>query len=116
MGELAGACPGSKACQKAAWQGDGCCGINNYNFCTYCLCLDPESFWYVNKITTAAVTQPPTTKYACDSECAKKNWVADTFCDDANNNCGCDWDGGDCCGDTNNFSLCTDCTCQDPDD
>merc|ERR1712232_768738 len=43
----------------------------------------------------------------------------DDYCDDGNNNDGCDWDGGDCCGPTypniNRFDYCTDCMCADPD-
>jgi hypothetical protein len=47
------------------------------------------------------------------------------MCDSDNNNCGCAWDGGDCCGDdnvpldklTNNCAGTNDielCTCLDP--
>ena len=27
-------------------------------------------------------------------------------CNNANNLCGCDWDGGDCCGVGNDYSTC----------
>merc|ERR1711907_917137 len=43
--------------------------------------------------------------------------VGDKRCDDENNNCGCNWDGGDCCGvsgDTRQFSYCKACKCLDP--
>merc|ERR1712216_997663 len=39
------------------------------------------------------------------------------FCDDSNNNCGCDWDEGDCCGSSGKnkqFNYCSDCLCLDP--
>lgn len=39
--------------------------------------------------------------------------AGDGFCDDKNNNAGCDWDGGDCCGPENDFTYCTECKCLD---
>ena len=26
------------------------------------------------------------------------NWIGDNYCDDGNNNAACNFDGGDCCG------------------
>ena len=43
----------------------------------------------------------------------KPDWIEDGFCDDENNNEGCQWDGGDCCGDTN-VKFCNLCECLDP--
>ena len=45
------------------------------------------------------------------------NWKGDKWCDDENNNCGCEWDGGDCCGEDNKYDprYCTECACKDPD-
>merc|ERR1712151_121076 len=40
----------------------------------------------------------------------------DGYCDDENNNPGCDWDGGDCCdksGIEKQFNYCTTCKCFD---
>ena len=37
--------------------------------------------------------------------------LGDGFCDDKNNNAGCDWDGGDCCD--GDLTYCTDCECLD---
>lgn len=37
----------------------------------------------------------------------------DGYCDDENNICGCDWDGGDCCEGL--LTYCTECQCRDPD-
>jgi hypothetical protein len=48
--------------------------------------------------------------------CAVKSWRGDGQCDDDNNNCGCNWDGGDCCGDNVQQLYCTSCFCLDPDD
>ena len=41
-------------------------------------------------------------------------WIGDSYCDDANNNEGCQWDGGDCCGDNVNTQWCQVCACLDP--
>ena len=43
-------------------------------------------------------------------------WKGDKWCDDDNNNCGCQWDGGDCCGEDNKYDprYCTECACKDP--
>ena len=40
------------------------------------------------------------------------SWAGDGYCDDANNNEACTWDGGDCCGGI--ISFCTVCGCLDP--
>ena len=44
--------------------------------------------------------------------CACVAWKGDNTCDDANNNAGCNWDGGDCCG-AKNYEHCKDCKCLD---
>ena len=41
-------------------------------------------------------------------------YKGDGYCDDPNNNCGCDWDGGDCCGNNVDTLFCTTCKCLDP--
>ena len=48
------------------------------------------------------------------SECGSPHpqWIGDNFCDDDNNNAGCGWDGGDCCG--GNTDYCYKCECLDP--
>jgi hypothetical protein len=40
-------------------------------------------------------------------------WIDDGFCDDINNNAGCQYDGGDCCGPNANTQYCTVCGCLD---
>ena len=37
--------------------------------------------------------------------------LGDNYCDDDNNNAGCQWDGGDCCGTNVNTEYCSDCKC-----
>ena len=41
-------------------------------------------------------------------------WISDSACDDVNNNEGCQWDGGDCCGDNVDTTYCQVCACLDP--
>ena len=52
-----------------------------YKYCKVCKCLDP-------------------TKQTCSAKCGSPSWTNDGICDDNNNNCGCGWDKGDCCGDS----------------
>ena len=40
--------------------------------------------------------------------------LEDESCDDENNNAGCNWDGGACCGDNVSTDYCTECKCLDP--
>ena len=46
--------------------------------------------------------------------CEKENWIGDGYCDDVNNNEDCQWDGGDCCGNSVNTQYCQVCACLDP--
>jgi len=88
---------------RCGWDGGDCCGIKSktqYQFCKACKCMDP-SF----------VAPAPDT---CKKPCGKKPWKGDGNCDDNNNFCGCDWDGGDCCGTKKNYQYCKQCKCLDP--
>merc|ERR1711920_185890 len=53
-----------------------------------------------------------------NSKCGAANYKGDGNCDDENNNCGCDFDGGDCCAITLkkpvNKKYCKKCQCVDP--
>ena len=66
--------------------------------------------------TTTTTTDPnaPTTTATCSDTCFQISWKGDNYCDDANNNCGCEWDGGDCCGSNVNTAYCSSCQCLDP--
>jgi len=44
--------------------------------------------------------------------CAHVPWKGDKSCDDENNNEGCDFDGGDCCGSNVDKTYCTECECK----
>ena len=46
--------------------------------------------------------------------CGSPQWKGDNYCDDNNNNAGCGWDGGDCCGSNVNKQYCSICKCLDP--
>ena len=46
--------------------------------------------------------------------CGRPDVAEDSFCDDENNNAGCNWDGGYCCGDQVLTNYCTQCECLDP--
>jgi len=45
--------------------------------------------------------------------CENWDWVNDNECDDGNNNAGCHFDGGDCCGDNVNTRVCKECECKE---
>ena len=48
--------------------------------------------------------------------CGSPEWADDQYCDDENNNAGCNWDGGACCNnlDPEWDKYCTDCKCLGP--
>ena len=48
------------------------------------------------------------------SNCVSSAYKGDSYCDDANNNEGCDYDGGDCCGENVKTDFCSACECKDP--
>merc|ERR1712083_1216628 len=54
------------------------------DYCKKCECLDPKG----------------KAGAACTGKCGATKYVGDGNCDDANNNCGCEYDKGDCCAKT----------------
>ena len=44
--------------------------------------------------------------------CEYPYYQGDGFCDDENNNNGCTFDGGDCCGDNVDKTYCYECECK----
>merc|ERR1712110_1152961 len=77
-------------------------GINK-KYCKACKCLDPKNQGTSN----------------CKGSCKFANYKGDGNCDDENNNCGCAYDGGDCCpksvkGGVINKKYCKACKCLDP--
>ena len=63
---------------------------------------------------TTTTQLPTTTTTTQPLGCGFPYWKGDNWCDDENNNEGCDWDGGDCCGDQVKTYYCTACLCLDP--
>ena len=96
--------PTSGACNQG-WIGDGycddinnnvdcnfdggdCCGANvNTDICSECLCLEGggEGITSASSGTTSTIS----------GECYQ-GWIGDGYCDEINNNIGCNFDGGDC--------------------
>ena len=66
--------------------------------------------------TTAAssTSTTSTTSSPSSSGCGSLNWKGDGWCDDENNNAGCEYDGGDCCGENVKTTYCQECQCLDP--
>merc|ERR1719237_1069383 len=117
-------CPGK--CGAPGYKGDGNCDDVNNNcgcdfdggdcckgsvkggsvkttYCKECKCKDPQ--------------YPDEQK--CKEECALPHYIGDGNCDDENNNCGCDFDKGDCCqssvkGGNVKTTYCKECQCKDP--
>merc|ERR1712127_428523 len=92
------------------WDKGDCCGdsgnAKQRKFCKDCKCLDPNSSDFA--------------KAVCLGKCSHPNWTGDGVCDSGNNNCGCAYDKGDCCGDSGNpkqMDFCKGkefCKCVDP--
>ena len=61
-----------------------------------------------------ATTAPSVTTSPAPS--CNENWKGDNFCDDDNNHEACEYDGGDCCGNTADYwdYYCDECQCLDP--
>ena len=81
------------------WDGGDCCGSGSWTYeCEHIeCCLDPNY------------------KETNNESCFELYWKGDGHCDDENNNSGCGWDGGDCCGLDVDTSYCTECACLDQD-
>ena len=47
----------------------------------------------------------------CNQQPGNEDWIGDAYCDDINNNVGCNFDGGDCCGSNVSTQYCTECLC-----
>merc|ERR1711907_743089 len=86
------------------YDGGDCCaktakgGKVSTKFCKDCKCLDPNA--------------------QCSATCGNAKFKGDGNCDDDNNNCGCEYDGGDCCAKTLGKPVskqyCKTCACTDP--
>jgi len=118
--------PNASACGLPQYQGDGNCDDENNvadckfdggdccaksvkggkvkkAYCKECKCKDPNNQSDPN----------------CLGTCGAAKYKGDGNCDDENNNCGCGYDGGDCCkqtvkGGKVKKAYCKDCACKDP--
>lgn len=104
-----GFCDDSNNNGACSWDGGDCCGSsgksNQFKFCKNCKCLDCTNVCPADK------------KNVARKKCGAGPYVGDGFCDDENNNCGCAWDKGDCCGSSskpNQYKLCKVCVCSNP--
>ena len=80
-----------------------------------CKCKDPVACQkYPFLCGSSTPSGPPAGPPAgpCDGSCENDGYKNDGYCDDGNNNCGCDYDGGDCCGPNANKDYCDDCKCK----
>merc|ERR1711981_1499236 len=91
-----------------AYDGGDCCVKTlkgkpvSKKYCKVCACLDPKGKQDAN----------------CKGACGDGKYKGDGNCDDNNNNCGCAYDGGDCCAKTLKKAVskkyCKVCACLDP--
>ena len=92
------------------WDGGDCCGNDGAKGEQYLYCKD-DCICKKDALGSKKGAKP---------DCLKKcgiaaSYVGDGTCDDENNHCGCNWDGGDCCGISgkkDQFDWCDDCTCH----
>ena len=102
------------------WDGGDCCGGNvKKTHCKDCKAsiygrCDQIPSLYSNVFSLVQCLDPLLSKLKCDKKCGKPDYKKDSYCDDVNNHCGCDWDGGDCCGGAVQKKYCKECKCLDP--
>merc|ERR1711881_803704 len=72
----------------------------------------------VTTTTSITTTTTTTTTQAPAPSCGQEKYKGDGYCDDDNNNAGCEFDGGDCCekslGGPLKTDYCKECKCLDP--
>merc|ERR1712176_1238322 len=90
------------------WDKGDCCGVSKYGkdkqmtYYKKCECLDCN---YKKKGDKCVDN--------IQGHCGAVEYKGDGNCDDNNNNAGCAWDGGDCCGNDVKKEYCTECKCKD---
>jgi len=104
-------CQGNLGNFGQSWIGDNYCDDENNNAaCQFdggdC-CNNSGQFW--DRYCSACQCLQP----SCQSLGGVNNWIGDSYCDDQNNNAACQFDGGDCCNNSNQFWdwYCLDCAC-----
>ena len=98
----------------------------NTQYCSKCLCLDPDGKKTTSTSSTPFSTSKTTSIYSCEYMVRSFNsyncyyaspWYCfqgDGYCDDEHNNQFCNWDGGDCCLVKVDMYYCSECLCLDP--
>lgn len=100
-------CDDQNNVKECNYDGGDCCSqhhANQFQHCDKCECVDPDH----HKENAGK----------CGAKCGASDFKGDGFCDDDNNSCGCNWDGGDCCGNSGKSKqmlYCHKCACLDPD-
>ena len=98
--------------QGCGWDGGDCCGNDSEKkYCAVCDCLDPNA---EGDPANASLSRDAVALPSGKSSCEHPQWKGDNHCDDGNNNKGCGWDGGDCCGNDAEKKYCAVCDCLDP--
>ena len=70
--------------------------------------------WIKSHMEVPTTTTTTTTTTEAPEACVYPHWQGDNWCDDENNNAGCNYDGGDCCGDDVKTTFCDACECLEP--
>ena len=99
-------------CQFTQWIGDGICDDDsNTPECDYdggdC-CTDTEQTHCEECL--CKITDSSSEEHGKPQSCLHHEWIGDGVCDDENNIPECDFDGGDCCVDTEQ-QHCKVCEC-----
>ena len=81
----------------------------NVNLMQVCECLETTKITALTSTTTASTSSTTASTSTTLSGCGSPQWAKDQWCDDENNNSGCDFDGGACC---NNNLVGWDTFCQ----
>ena len=94
------------------YDGGDCCisGHVEQKYCYECECLKNNDGQPLFDPNFLGPTCPGTCEQNNYNEYGGPQYQGDGTCDDGNNNCGCEWDGGDCCG--GNINFCEDCECR----
>ena len=104
------------------WDDGDCCPPNSIEnpswdgVCSECKCLDPNAGGSTSTKSTTKTTTTTTKKTTTSSStdvCGSPEYANDRWCDDENNNAGCNWDNGACCGDNVDKLYCKLCECHD---
>ena len=84
------------------------------NYCKDCKCLSKPKPKPTEKPKPGPKPKPKPTekpKPPPSEGCGQPGYATDDYCDDENNNAGCDFDGGACCKEPVKKNYCKECKC-----